>query len=105
MTRKEFVEKLESNFKKGIDIVRSKNHDYAGDEDPWKNFRFAELVEVGVARAILVRLSDKLARISNLLDKEAKVADEKIEDTVLDLINYANILLVFLQDGNKRRDK
>lgn len=93
----EFLNLLEDNFRRGMEIIEKKNHDYATDTDPWKNFKFAELVGIGVDRAILVRVSDKLARISNLLDKEAKVADEKVEDTVLDAINYLNILLVYLQ--------
>lgn len=97
MTNQEFIQKLEENFQRGIEIIKAKNHDYATDADPWKNFRFADLVGVGVDRAILVRVSDKLARISNLLDKQAMVADEKVEDTVLDAINYLNILLVYLQ--------
>lgn len=99
MTTQEFISQLEENYRKGIEIIKSKNHDYASDIDPWKNFRFAELVGVSPEKAILVRVSDKLARISNLQERGvAKVVDEKIEDTIIDAINYLNILLVKLQD-------
>lgn len=43
-----------------------------------------------VPNAILVRLHDKLNRVTNLMLKnDQKVADESIEDTLLDLANYA----------------
>lgn len=103
MTNAEFIKQLEENFNRGLEIIKRKNHDYATDTDPWKNFRFADLVGVSVDRAILVRISDKLARVSNLLDKQAMVADEKVEDTVLDAINYLNILLVYLQKNERNR--
>jgi hypothetical protein len=37
-----------------------------------------------------------MSRISTLIDKEAKVEDEKIIDTLVDLANYAIILKVYL---------
>jgi hypothetical protein len=75
--------------------MRAKNQDYAGDKDPFKNFRYAEMVGVDVERAILVRMSDKLARISNCLDKEVQVKDETVNDTLSDLINYTAILKAY----------
>ena len=98
MNQKEFIENIENSYKKGVEIIRKKNADYAVDSNPWKNFEMASLVGVSVKRAILVRISDKLARISNLIDKEAAVKDETIEDTLLDLINYAAILKAKIDD-------
>ena len=97
MNKEAFIKHIEQTYKDGVDLIKIKNHDYAGDEDPFKNFRFAEMVGVSVPRAILVRMSDKLARISNLIDKEAAVKDETVSDTLLDLINYTAILKAFLQ--------
>ncbi len=69
---------------KAITIMQAKNHDYASDEDPFRNFRAFERF------GILVRLSDKLARLQSFLENgKLKVADETIEDTVCDIINYA----------------
>jgi hypothetical protein len=56
------------------------------------------VVGVPIARAILVRMTDKMSRISNLLDKENSVKDEKIEDSIYDLINYAAILRAWLKN-------
>lgn len=98
MNQKQFVDAIEETFKQGLAILKVKNTDYAAETDPWKNFRFAEIVGVGVERAILVRISDKLARIANLVGKEAQVKDESIMDTLVDLANYAAILKVYLEN-------
>lgn len=93
MTQEEFFQHIQDLYTKGVGIIKKKNSDYAVGSDPFKNFRMADLVGVSPDRAILVRVSDKLARVSNLLDgKEAKVVDEAIEDTILDMINYLAIL-------------
>ena len=64
----------------------AKNHDY-GDS-------FAKTRAV-VPNAILVRLHDKLNRLTTLMTGEnAMVQDESIDDTLLDLANYALMELV-----------
>lgn len=68
--------------------TKSKNNDYGGADDPFKNFR--EFGELG----ILVRMSDKFARIKTALaeKRELLVKDEIIEDTIIDLAVYTVIL-------------
>ena len=53
-------------------------------------------IELGVEpwKGILVRMSDKWARIVQLSTKEAAVKDETIEDTLLDLANYALLCIL-----------
>lgn len=64
----------------------AKNHDY-GDS-------FAKTRAI-VPNAILVRLHDKLNRLTTLMSGEnAMVKDESIDDTLLDLANYALMELV-----------
>lgn len=101
MTQKDFIKKLETGYKKNIEISRQKNSDYAGGDDAFKNFRASEAFGVPVPMAIMVRMSDKMARIGNLLRQKAKVKDERIEDTLSDLANYAMILKVFLESDRK----
>lgn len=72
------------------DIARKKNADYSSDG----------LIEFGI-HGILARMNDKFSRIKNLYfkgGKNGKVKDEKIEDSVLDLINYS-IYFIMLQRG------
>lgn len=74
-------------------LYSAKNHDY-GDS-------FRKTREI-VPDSILVRLHDKLGRLDRLLmaPESAKVKDESIDDTLMDLANYAIMELV-----ERRRDK
>ena len=97
-----FLKSIAKTYADGVDLVRRKNADYANSADPFKNFRSAGIAGVGVGRALLVRALDKISRISNLLDREQPtVMDEKIEDTLLDCINYLAILKAWIELGAK----
>lgn len=57
--------------------------------------------------SFLVRLEDKLNRARTLSTKEALVNDEKIEDTLLDMANYAILAVIELrnqEDKNGNQD-
>lgn len=80
-------------FEDCFELLEKKNNDYAGMDNPYANFESSLLIGVPIEKAILVRMLDKLKRVSNLLDKEAFVTEESIEDTLRDLINYSAILI------------
>ena len=68
------------------DTYKAKNADY-GDS-------FSELRQE-FPEAILIRLTDKLKRLKTLMQgADQQVVDESIEDTLLDLANYAIMELV-----------
>lgn len=90
--RQEFLTGIDRTFIECSQLVHKKNADYATSTDPFQNFRNASAVGVSPERAILVRIMDKISRISNLIDKEAQVKDETMEDTIHDAINYLAIL-------------
>lgn len=72
-------------------LYERKNHDY-GD-----SFH-QTFVEEGLAVS-RIRLSDKLNRLKNLTRKEEReVSDESVEDTLLDLANYAIMTVMELRD-------
>lgn len=79
---------MTSNEEKFIEVLQElsglyhrKNHDY-GD-----SFR-KSLEEFGLVAAV-VRMSDKMERVKALSKNvEAKVTDETIRDTLVDLANY-----------------
>jgi hypothetical protein len=57
--------------------------------------------------SFLVRLEDKLNRARTLSTKKAMVSDEKIEDTLLDMANYAILAVIELrtkEDTNGNQD-
>lgn len=96
--QEKFFNDLAAGFAECVEISKKKNADYAGSGDPFKNFRAAELLGMTLEQGIILRMSDKLVRIGNLLTHEAKVEDEKIDDTLKDLANYAMILRVYLKN-------
>jgi hypothetical protein len=101
MNQQQFLSRLEELYNINLEISKKKNADYAGEVDPFKNFRLVETLglcstEVG----IMVRMCDKISRISNLLDSEEKVEDEKVADTLSDLSNYSMILRMYLEEKN-----
>lgn len=97
MTRDEFLNYIQNVYKEALEIIKRKNQDYAKDSNPFSNFDLSRLVGIDPKRAILVRLSDKLSRISNLIDKPPAVVEESCRDTALDAINYLAIFLAYLQ--------
>lgn len=73
-------------------IYESKNHDY-GDS-------FHQTFEEEGWAMPRIRLGDKLSRFKNLTrvpPEERKVTDESIEDTLLDLANYAIMTVLELR--------
>ena len=79
LIHKEICDKLNGTY-------RAKNSDY-GDS-------FAK-VRDAYPNAILIRLHDKLSRLESLLGgAKRQVADESIDDTLLDLANYCIMELV-----------
>lgn len=99
MTTKDYNEQLAINFKECLAISQAKNADYADLNNPFKNFELsAQVAGMPVAKGMMIRLMDKMTRISNLLERENVVKDEKIEDTIKDAINYLNILKVYLDN-------
>lgn len=51
----------------------------------------------GPLNGLRVRMWDKLARINNLVDSGATPENESLEDSFLDLMNYAAIALLVLK--------
>jgi len=90
---KTLIESTEALFNNALETMKKKNADYSGDKESMKNFRIsAEVAQVKMSQGILTRLCDKVTRIGNLMNTEAKVKEETIFDTIQDLINYAAIL-------------
>ena len=88
------VQKFEEITTGMLDLYKRKNADYGNSVA--KTFDEWGLV------SFLVRMEDKMNRVINLTQKqgEAKVADEKIEDTILDLANYSIMALIELDRYN-----
>lgn len=91
----QLVESVIESADKLVATVKAKNADYAGSEDPYKNFTSAQRLNLPVSLGMMVRLQDKVSRLENFFanpDKELQVKDESIDDTLLDLAGYALII-------------
>lgn len=81
------LEDMEDSFnvicKKLCDIFSSKNHDYG----PTNISEFGD-------HGVVIRLSDKIARLRNLYKKGQQPKHESIDDTFLDIATYAIIALM-----------
>lgn len=87
------VQEFEKITKQMYDTYVKKNADYGSS--------FDELYDEYGMTSVLIRLKDKYNRVKSLSFKEAQVTDESIEDTLLDLANYA-ILTVIKRRQNKK---
>ena len=71
------------------DTHERKNHDY-GDS-------FTKSMDEFGMTAAAIRLTDKLSRFKALISSEAKVKDESIEDTLLDMAAYAIMTVEYIK--------
>lgn len=97
MTQQEFLTRMAELYAANVEISRKKNSDYNAGTDPFGNFKISEMFGIPAEKAILVRMSDKMARIASLLNKPALVLDESILDSLSDLANYSMILRMYLE--------
>ena len=103
MRKERFFKEMEETFAKMLETSKRKNGDYCGGDDAFANFRQVENLGVCTAEeAILVRMSDKMSRAANLIkaNRTPLVLDEAVEDTLIDLANYAVILALYIRDEN-----
>ena len=72
-------------------IYEAKNHDY-GDS-------FAKIYAKYGLQSTVIRLWDKLLRLETLSERTAKVEDETIEDTLMDIANYAVMTVMEMREN------
>lgn len=87
------VEKFRNITNEMAKTYAAKNHDYGNSFEQ-------SLDEFGLVASV-VRLGDKMNRIKSLIKKEAKVKDESIKDTLLDLASYSVMALMWLNKQQK----
>ena len=86
-------------------MLSRKNHDYAGNTDIFSNFKFAaSAAGISPPQSILVLLGVKISRLSQLIGSGKEPLNEKIEDSIVDLINYALLLHGLLKKTKGEKD-
>lgn len=76
-----------------LTVYTAKNKDYGNSFDK-------SLDEDGLLVS-KIRLGDKLNRFNSLIKQDAKVKDESIQDTLLDLANYAIMTIMWINNNKK----
>lgn len=93
---------------KMVQITKAKNHDYAGfTTDPFANFKMVENCEVATTeQGMLTRMLDKISRVNSFVKQGVcEVQDEKIEDTLIDLANYAILMAGYIKHKKSSNTK
>ena len=93
--QKEFLEKFQNQMK---ELLLSKGNDYS-NIDCLSNFKATAAVTQQHPRStVLTMIGIKVARLGVLLNTSKEVKNEAIEDTVIDLANYAFLLACTIKD-------
>lgn len=73
-------------------LLERKNHDYASDSNPFSNFEHAAAVSgLTVEQVFLAIIGIKIARLIELVGSGKTPNNEAIQDTRVDLANYATL--------------
>lgn len=81
-----------------LEVLMPKRHDYSGNDDPLANFRLGQIIGIAPPIGAMLRLLDKISRLSVLYDKEGMVKDESLVDTLADAINYVCIVALLISE-------
>jgi hypothetical protein len=83
---------MRKTFDECFDISLKKANDYSKGSNTYRNFEGSIRIGISVQKGIMLRMQDKFVRLENLLENDTPKVAESIEDTLMDLINYAAIL-------------
>jgi hypothetical protein len=105
MNIKELLEHHKEITTRCLAIMRTKNHDYAGNsgETPFANFQRCESMEIcSTESGFLVRVVDKVSRLVTFVESgELMVEGESYEDAVMDIINYMVLFSAYVKSKEK----
>ena len=105
MNREDLFKHHEELCKRALEIMKKKNHDYAGNsgKQPFANFQRCEAFDVCSTEAgFLVRIIDKISRLSTFAESgKLEVENVSYTDAVLDIINYMILFSAYVDSKNK----
>jgi hypothetical protein len=91
---KPFIELLEEIKQ----LHLKKSADYGAGEDPFANCRASEEIDIPGWLGTWIRARDKVHRIDQFA-KRGELANESVEDSLMDLASYALIALVLFRES------
>lgn len=88
------------------DLHSRKNHDYAGENDPLKNLRACERLNLEPFLGVLVRLQDKWSRLEEFVNSgQLMVKDESVIDTLMDNAVYSLLAIILYREQQKGEEQ
>ena len=106
MNREELLKHHDMLSSQAKEIMKVKNHDYAGNDGltPFANFERCEAMGVcSTEQGFLVRIIDKISRLSTFVESgKLKVENESYHDAVVDIINYMVLFSAFTSDKEQK---
>jgi hypothetical protein len=94
MTKERFQEVLEEMR----DLHDRKNKDYAG-EDYLSNLKMCEAMDIPAWKGVVIRMTDKMARLMNLTRSNDPVVKESVKNAFLDMGVYSGMGLVAYENS------
>ena len=84
------------------EVMTDRSNDYATDVDALRNINSCKFLGVEPGVGVLVRMQDKIARLSQLFQGKT-LQSERAMDSVVDLINYSILLGAIIEQdkGNE----
>ena len=84
------------------EVMADRSNDYATDVDALRNINSCQFLGVEPGVGVLIRMQDKIARLSQLFQGKT-LQSERAMDSVVDLINYSILLGAIIEQdkGNE----
>ena len=105
MNREELFKHHEELSQTALQIMKKKNHDYAGNSgaQPFANFERCEAMGIcSTEQGFLVRITDKVSRLSTFANAGKLVVDnEGYQDAILDIMNYCVLFSAYVKSKDK----
>ena len=89
-------------FKQGLRVMEevhdSKNQQYAGENGYLSNLKMCEAMRIPAWKGVIIRMTDKMARLMNLSNSEGSELQREITDTFIDMAVYSGMGLIAYED-------
>lgn len=85
------------------DLHSRKNHDYAGSDNPLRNFYKCKQMGIDPFTGIMVRLSDKWSRLESFMKQGVlEVSNESVIDTLMDNAVYSLLAIILYEEKEEQ---
>jgi Nucleotide modification associated domain 1 len=89
------------------DLHNRKNANYSSDSDPLSNLKECEKFGIPAHVGVMVRITDKISRVQQLLLGKPDLVGESIKDTLFDMAVYSLLAIILIEEkenhGSEKR--